>query len=84
MDKKELFKLVKKVKKAAGVGLQTMPKGIPRTAKQICGAAFWNGLTKLEKLYAGRALKAMVDLRYIGLDHYPVNSPSNHRRYTRP
>ena len=83
MNKKDGLKLIKNVHKATLSGLRSMPRNTPRTARQICGEELWSSLSRVEKIYAGRALSAFVQLRYLRLED-AGKSASNHRRYTLP
>jgi hypothetical protein len=72
--------LARRVTLAVLQGEQSMQLDKPRTARQICGKAFWNGLTVAEQLFAGRYISAAVRLGLFGLKRSHRDS-SNHWRY---
>jgi hypothetical protein len=81
MKKIESVKLIKIVRSAAHAGLNSMPVNRPVTARQVCGSAVWDSLTRGQRIYAGRVLRAIVALGYIDLNG-SGHSSSNHRLYT--
>jgi hypothetical protein len=72
--------LAQKVTQAVIQGEQIMPPDKPRTARQICGKRFWNGLTVAERRFAGRFISAAVRLGLFGLKRSHRDG-SNHWRY---
>lgn len=65
---------------AASAGSNTIVSGNMRTARQLCGPAFWGALTKPEQIHAGKIISAAVNAGML-----PVvgkgSSSSNHQRY---
>lgn len=72
--------LARRVTLAVLRGVQTMPPGKPRTARQICGRPFWDSLTVAERRFAGRYISAAVRLGLFSLKRSHRDS-SNHWRY---
>ena len=65
---------------AANRGCNTTNSGTIRTARQLCGANFWDALTKSEQILAGQIISKAVEagmLPVVKLER----SGSNHQRY---
>ena len=65
---------------AASVGCNTIISGTMRTARQLCGPAFWDALTKPEQIHAGKVISAAVNAGMLPLVKQ-ASSGSNHQRY---
>jgi hypothetical protein len=72
--------LAQRVTYAVLQGERLMPHGKPRTARQICGKAFWTGLNVAERRFAGKFISAAVRLGLFGLKRSHRDG-SNHWRY---
>jgi hypothetical protein len=65
---------------AASLGCNTITSGTLQTARQLCGPAFWDALTKPEQIHAGKVISAAVNAGMLPVVRN-VSSGSNHQRY---
>ena len=60
----------------------SMPPRAIRTAKALCGRAFWSGLSKADRIAAGRCVAYAVERQLVDLD-FAVCPFAHPKRYVR-
>ena len=74
--------LADRVIPAAADGCAVLRPGEIRTARQLCGADFWDSLSKREQIQAGRIISEAVKAGHLPLIR-GERAANNHQRYQR-
>lgn len=67
---------------AATTGCNTFVSGTIRTARQLCGSTYWDGLSVPEQIRAGQVISTAIDAGILPLTRSEKSS-RNHQRYQR-